>query len=154
MKEYRAATQLLAELSVTPTQAGTHGLKVNRDGVRRSAFTLLAQPETTWKTLLSIWPALGGVPEKIARILEVDARYAVYLERQSDDIERIRRDAELSLEDVQSYSGIPGLSNELQNKLNSIRPRNVAHAGRIDGMTPAALALLASRAVQAVRRAE
>ncbi len=144
--KHQQAMSLLADRTCSPDEANRLGLKVNRDGVRRSAFSLLSRPGARFEDLLPLWPDLAEVEDRTRRIVEVDALYSVYLERQEDDLRRVRRDAALSLEGVASYADMPGLSRELQSKLNSIRPRNVAQAGRIDGMTPAALALLASHA--------
>jgi tRNA uridine 5-carboxymethylaminomethyl modification enzyme len=140
------AIDLLNSLSCTPNAAAERGFQINRDGIRRSAFALLSHPGIQFGDLLRLWPELDAVEPSIRDIVETDARYSVYLERQREEIERLRRDAGLSLEGILDYGAIPGLSRELQTKLSSIRPRNIAQAGRIDGMTPAALALLASRA--------
>jgi tRNA uridine 5-carboxymethylaminomethyl modification enzyme len=145
---HSAAVNLLQERFATPNEANSAGFRINLDGVKRSAFSLLSQPGISFDDLLRLWPDLGVVNPAVRRIVETDAVYSVYLDRQQDDIDRVQRDALLSLEGVVSYSEIPGLSRELESKLNLIRPRNVAQAGRIDGMTPAALALLASRAVR------
>jgi tRNA uridine 5-carboxymethylaminomethyl modification enzyme len=148
---YRDALDVLHLLEISPSAAARQGFRVNQDGVRRSAFALLSNPGVTFEALLSTWPELCGVQPELRRVLETDAIYSVYLERQAGEIDRVRRDAALSLEGVVSYAEIPGLSRELQVKLDSIRPRNVSQAGRIEGMTPAALTLLASRAAKSRR---
>jgi tRNA uridine 5-carboxymethylaminomethyl modification enzyme len=83
---------------------------------------------------------------KIAEQLEIDAKYSVYLDRQREDAERFRRDEALRLPDTMDFETIPGLSNELRAKLQTVRPRTLGHANRIEGMTPAALGLLALHA--------
>jgi tRNA uridine 5-carboxymethylaminomethyl modification enzyme len=144
--EHDKASMLLGEVSCSPNAAAAAGFQINQDGVRRSGFSLLSHPGVAFADLLRLWPELDSVPKSLRPVLESDARYSVYLDRQEADIERVRRDAALSLEGIVDYAAIPGLSRELQGKLSSIRPRNVSEAGRIDGMTPAALVLLATRA--------
>ena len=130
-------------LAVTPNEAGKHGLTLNRDGQRRSAFELLAYPEVGWTEVRAIWPELSAIDPAIAAHLEIDAKYDVYLKRQTADVDAFRRDEGLLLSDI-DYSSVPGLSNEARAKLEATRPRTVGQAGRIDGMTPAALGILAA----------
>jgi tRNA uridine 5-carboxymethylaminomethyl modification enzyme len=141
-------TGQLKSLTVTPTEAERCGLTLNQDGVRRSAFELLSYPHLDWTHLRRVWPELNGVSDSIAEQIAIDARYAVYLGRQQDDVERIRRDEamDLSVFDSAGFDGIPGLSNEIRLKLNLIRPRSISQAGQIEGMTPAALGLIAAHA--------
>src|SRR4051794_14090614 len=138
-----AAKALAKSLSMTPNEAGRHGLALNRDGHRRSAFELLAYPEIEWDALCSIWPKLAAVEAAIAFHVEIDAKYDVYLKRQSADVEAFRRDEGLMLSGV-DYADVPGLSNEARTKLQAARPHTVGQAGRLDGMTPAALGILAA----------
>ena len=128
--------------SVTPTEAERFGFALNRDGARRTAFELLSYPTLSFADIKRIWPEFNIVPEKIAEQLEIDAKYAVYLERQAADVATYRRDESFELPDTLDYSRIPGLSNELTQKLKSIRPRTIGQASRIDGITPVALTLL------------
>jgi tRNA uridine 5-carboxymethylaminomethyl modification enzyme len=137
-------------LSITPTEAGRFGLVLNRDGQRRTAYELLSYPNLGVEDVARIWPEFGSLDPKIAQQLEIDAKYAVYLDRQAADVERFRRDEALNLPDGLDYESIPGLSMELRYKLGTVRPRTLGQANRIDGMTPAALALVA---LQARRRA-
>jgi tRNA uridine 5-carboxymethylaminomethyl modification enzyme len=136
---------LLQDLSTSPREAGSFGLTVNKDGVRRSAFELLSYPEMSLSKLSLLWPQLAAVPRGIAAQLEIDAKYAVYLERQQRDIERFRKEEHRVLPDDLDFSEVPGLSHEIRQKLLLIRPRTLGHAGRIEGMTPTALTLLAAR---------
>lgn len=129
-------------LSLTPTEAARHGLELRKDGQRRSAFELLAHPNIGIPELLRIWPQFGTLAPKIAEQLEIDAKYSVYLDRQTADVEAYRRDEGVPLPDDIDYTVIPGLSNEARQKLHTHRPRTIGQAGRIDGMTPAALTLL------------
>ena len=132
----------LDTLSVTPDEAARQGLAVNRDGTRRTAFQLLAYPEIDMTALTRIWPELGALDPAIAEQVAIDARYAVYLNRQQSDIAALRRDEALALPADLDYATIPGLSNEIRQKLESVRPATLAQAGRIEGVTPAALTLL------------
>ena len=140
------ARALLKTLSVTPTAALAKGLKVNSDGIRRSAFDLLSYPGQTLAGLAALWPELDRFGPKMVDRLENDARYAVYLDRQLRDIEAYRRDEALTLPSDFDYSEVSGLSTELRVKLARVQPQTLGQAGRIEGMTPAALTLLASRA--------
>ncbi|MFG1261169.1 MULTISPECIES: tRNA uridine-5-carboxymethylaminomethyl(34) synthesis enzyme MnmG [Xanthobacter] len=144
-----AARALTRDLSLTPTEGARHGLALNRDGQRRSAFDLLAYPDIDMARLAMIWPELSALPPTIAEQVEIDAKYAVYLERQAADIHTLRKDEALALPEELSYADLPGLSNELKQKLERVRPRTVGQAGRMEGMTPAALALIATHARRA-----
>jgi tRNA uridine 5-carboxymethylaminomethyl modification enzyme len=141
-----AATALARSLTVTPDEADRFGLVLNRDGKRRSAFELLSYPDIEFESVARIWPQLAALDPAIARQLEIDATYAVYLDRQAADIAAFRRDEALTLPADLDYAGIPGLSVELRQRLARVRPHTVGQAGRIEGMTPAALALLCVRA--------
>ena len=141
-----AARDLTRRLALTPNEGARHGLSLNQDGQRRSAFDLLAYPDIDMARLAAIWPELQALPADVAEQVEIDAKYAVYLERQSADITLLRRDEALALPDDLAYGDLPGLSNELKQKLARVRPRTVGQAGRMEGMTPAALALLATHA--------
>jgi tRNA uridine 5-carboxymethylaminomethyl modification enzyme len=119
-----------------------HGIKVNRDGVRRSAFDLLTFPDVNFESLIGVWPDLADIGSEIRTTLEIEAKYAHYLERQRADVEAYRRDEDLLLPPDLEYRGIPGLSNEASQKLAALRPETLGQAGRIPGMTPAALVVL------------
>ena len=137
-----AARAIAHSQSLTPTQAARHGLALRRDGQRRSAFEILSYPEIGIGDLARIWPAFGALDAKIAAQLEIDAKYHVYLSRQAADVESYRRDESLILGEDLDYAILPGLSNEVRQKLQLHRPRTIGQAGRIDGVTPAALTLL------------
>jgi tRNA uridine 5-carboxymethylaminomethyl modification enzyme len=141
LEEVRAR---LTSLTMTPAEAGQRGIIINQDGIRRSAFDLLAYPEITFERLAAVWPELAAVPAPIAEQVATDAQYAVYLKRQQQDIEALRRDEALELSPDLDYAGIPGLSTEVRQKLSDVRPINLAQAARIDGVTPAALTRLLS----------
>jgi tRNA uridine 5-carboxymethylaminomethyl modification enzyme len=142
MKVLAAATEFSRSVSLTPNEAERYGLTLNRDGQRRSAFELLSFPTIGVDRVRGIWPRLGDFPARILEQLEIDAKYHVYLSRQAADIEAFRRDESLTLPEGLDYAGVKGLSNEARQKLSAIRPQTLGQAGRIDGMTPAALTLL------------
>jgi tRNA uridine 5-carboxymethylaminomethyl modification enzyme len=146
-----AAKALSKSLTITPNEAAKHGLTLNRDGHRRSAFELLAYPEIGWSEVRGIWPELSAIAPGIAEHLEIDAKYDVYLKRQTADVDAFRRDEGLVLTDI-DYADVPGLSNEARSKLEKARPRTVGQAGRLDGLTPAALGILAAYLRREARR--
>lgn len=133
---------LLHALSLTPNEAARHELQINRDGRRRTAFELLAFPGIDLNRLKGIWPEIDRLEPSIASQLEVDARYASYVRRQEQDVELLRRDEAVRIPPDFDFSSLSGLSNEVRQKLERHRPGTLAQAGRIDGVTPAALALL------------
>ncbi len=137
-----AAGVMLRALSLTPSEAGRHGLEVNRDGRRRSAFDLLALPGVDIARLAAIWPEIGALSRAIAEQVAVDARYAAYVERQELDVAALRRDEALSIPAGFDFGALPGLSTEARQKLDKHRPATLAQAARIDGITPAALLIL------------
>ena len=151
MAALQAAKSLAQALAITPNEAARHGLALNRDGHRRSAFELLAYPEIGWAELTGIWPELSAIDPAIAMHLEIDAKYDVYLKRQTADVDAFRRDEGLILADIE-YAAVPGLSNEARAKLEAARPRTVGQAGRLDGLTPAALGILAAYLRREARR--
>jgi tRNA uridine 5-carboxymethylaminomethyl modification enzyme len=137
-----AARMMAGALTLTPNEAARSGLALRKDGQRRSAFELLSYPQIGIGELARIWPAFGELDVKVATQLEIDAKYHVYLGRQAADVESYRRDESLVLNEDLDYASLPGLSNEVRQKLQLHRPRTIGQAGRIDGVTPAALTLL------------
>jgi tRNA uridine 5-carboxymethylaminomethyl modification enzyme len=144
MAALRDARAMAESLNVTPNEAARHGLELRRDGQRRSAFDLLSYPDLGIADIARIWPRFAALDRKIAGQIEIDAKYAVYLDRQAADVDSYRRDEALALGDDVDYETLPGLSNEVRHKLKTHKPRTIGHASRIDGITPAALTLLAA----------
>ena len=138
-RQLREGLNLLNQLSLTPTEATRQGLAVNQDGRRRTAFDLLTLPDVSIPRLAAIWPEVGAMSPPISAQLEIDARYAAYVRRQGEDVDSLRRDEAITLPPDLDYQSMPGLSAELSLKLTRHRPASLAHAGRLEGMTPAAL---------------
>ena len=138
------ALNLAQSLSVTPNEAERHGLTLKKDGQRRSAIDILSYPNIGMTDAIRIWPQLAGIAPAIAQQIETDAKYAVYLDRQNADVAAYRRDEGLQLPEGFAYSEMTALSMEVRQKLEAVRPQTLGQAGRIDGMTPAALTLLAA----------
>ncbi len=137
-----SARRRVRALRLSPTEARRRGLAVNRDGVVRSAADLLAYPDIDVARLAAIWPELAGLGRDIAEQIEIEARYAGYLERQEADIRAFRRDEALALADDIDYGAVGGLSSEVREKLSLTRPATLGAAARIPGVTPAALTAL------------
>jgi tRNA uridine 5-carboxymethylaminomethyl modification enzyme len=128
--------------SMTPNDAARHGLQLNQDGRRRSVIDLLALPGVDAARLRGIYPRLADLSPAIIEQLECEALYAGYLDRQEADILAFRKDESLRLSPDLPYGAIKGLSNEARAKLLATRPMTLGQAGRIEGMTPAALTLV------------
>jgi len=137
-----AAEAALARLTLTPNAAARHGLALNADGRRRTAFELLGRPEIDFAHLEAIWPELASVPARVRETLTVEARYAGYLDRQRVDIRAFRAEEGLRLPADLDFGSLPGLSNEVRERLAQARPASLGAAARLPGMTPAALTLL------------
>jgi tRNA uridine 5-carboxymethylaminomethyl modification enzyme len=136
------ASQLVSSLALSPTALQRHGITVNADGQLRSAAALLGHPGIDLARLSAIWPELGGLRADVVEQIEIDCRYAGYLDRQEADIRAFRRDEALSLPGDLDYAQVGSLSNEIRAKLSAARPTTLGAAGRIAGVTPAALVAL------------
>lgn len=144
------ARELAVATTMTPNEAARHGLEVNRDGVRRSAYELLAYPGVDVAWLTRVAPAFGAIDAKTAERLETEAKYSVYLDRQQADVAQIRHEESRLIPTSVDFADVPGLSNELKQKMRTRQPRSIADAQRMEGMTPAALAIIVAH----VRNAE
>ncbi|MDZ7872932.1 MAG: tRNA uridine-5-carboxymethylaminomethyl(34) synthesis enzyme MnmG [Rhizobium sp.] len=133
---------LLGELTASPNEMASAEVPINQDGRRRSAREILSYPDRNWSDISRVWPELRAVDPKIAEAVAIDCLYHVYLERQSADVESVRSEENRAIPTDFDYGSLSGLSNELKTKLIAQRPQNVAQASRIEGMTPAAVALL------------
>ncbi|MGQ3275978.1 MAG: tRNA uridine-5-carboxymethylaminomethyl(34) synthesis enzyme MnmG [Shinella sp.] len=141
--DMQTARNRLQMLRLSPNEAASHGIKINFDGVRRSGYDLLAYPGINFKDLAAIWPEeLAAFVPRVRDAIEIEATYAVYMNRQETDIAEARREEDRRIPDDFDFSTLPGLSIELRQKLAATRPSNLSQASRVDGMTPAALTLL------------
>ncbi|GAA4124561.1 tRNA uridine-5-carboxymethylaminomethyl(34) synthesis enzyme MnmG [Aminobacter aganoensis] len=136
--------------TLSPNEARRHGIEVNLDGIKRSLYELLAYPDVNFMHLVKILPELASVDAKTAEAIETEAKYAVYLDRQKADAALMLKEEERVIPETLDFESVPGLSNELRQKMRTRRPRSLAEAQRIEGMTPAALAIILSH----VRNAE
>lgn len=134
--------QTVERLSMTPNALAGAGLKINQDGVRRTAFDLLRYPDVTFANLVGLWPELSDARQDVAEQVEIEGKYAGYIDRQVADIRAFRADDALRLPVDIDYAAIKGLSNEARQKLSEARPATLAAAARISGVTPAALTIL------------
>ena len=146
---YRARAEALAEgrallqsLEATPSALKRAGFQVKQDGVRRSAWTLLRFPDLDLRGLAVYWPEIGGLDAAVAERLEVDARYAAYLERQEADVAAFHRDEALDLPADLDYGRVASLTTEAREKLAAAQPATLGQAARLPGVTPAALVAL------------
>ncbi|NTF89190.1 tRNA uridine-5-carboxymethylaminomethyl(34) synthesis enzyme MnmG [Agrobacterium rhizogenes] len=142
MEKLEWARAQLKALSVTPSEAEKAGLHLNKDGQRRTAYDLLSYPEHSIDSLSGLWPELQSIDRRVVEAVEIEAAYAVYMDRQTSDIVQVRREEERLIPQDFDFSILSGLSNELKQKLAKAQPKNIAQASRIDGMTPAAISLL------------
>jgi len=140
-----AARRLLEGLAATPQRLGLCGITVSQDGIRRSAYALLSYPHVDVEALRMLWPDIGKIAPDVMAQIEAEAKYAVYLDRQSADIARARDEEAIPIAADLDYAVVPGLSHELRDKLEAVRPLTLGHAQRIEGMTPAALTVLMAR---------
>ena len=144
--ELEAARRRAAELVLTPAAAAREGLPVKADGQRRNLSELLAYPTIGFEDLARIWPEIGDWSPAVREQVEIDAAYSGYLDRQAADAEAFRRDESLRLPPTLDYAAVGGLSNEIREKLSSVRPLTLGQAARIEGMTPGALTALLAHA--------
>ncbi len=140
--------ELIERETFTPKQAQTAGIELSQDGTRRTAYQLLAFPKVAFQDLFPLVPELEALDTETQRQLSREATYANYISRQQRDIDRIAKDEAHKIPRTFEYQPLDGLSNELKAKLQVVRPSTLAQAARVDGMTPAALALLLSKIKQ------
>ena len=138
----KGAENLLDSLDATPDALRRHGIAANRDGRRRSARELIGYPDVTLEQLASLWPTLADLEPEIVQALENDAHYRGYVERQEADIAAFRRDEALRLPGDLRFDAVGGLSHEMRQRLAAARPATLGAAGRVPGVTPAALTAL------------
>jgi tRNA uridine 5-carboxymethylaminomethyl modification enzyme len=146
----REARDILTSRSLTPKQAMEGGIVVSQDGKRRTAYDFLAFPNVTFSDLEEIWPEVASIGPEIRTQVSRDAQYASYIDRQRNDVAALKRDEARVIPDDFDYGALSGLSNEIRQKLVAVRPQTLGQAGRIEGVTPAALTLI----LASVRKSE
>jgi tRNA uridine 5-carboxymethylaminomethyl modification enzyme len=142
MDQIEKAKAALADMTISSREIAGLGVKLNADGPRRSALDALALTDFNFEHLVELQLDVGSIPEDIQDQVKKDALYAHYIARQERDIAAMERDENHIIPDGTDYAQIKGLSNEIVAKLTATRPTTIAHAGRIEGMTPAALMLI------------
>jgi tRNA uridine 5-carboxymethylaminomethyl modification enzyme len=138
----QAARQQLGALSASPSRLHSIGLETRQDGVVRSAFEWLRFPMMTPSAMTKVWPELGELSAALLESLRVDSSYQSYLERQEADVASFKRDENVELLHNIDFRRVPGLSHEMADRLALARPATLGAAGRIPGITPAALIAL------------
>ena len=146
------ARKALSERSMSPQEASAAGIKIGKDGVRRSGLDLLTFQGIDVDRLSVIWPELGELDPVAAKQIKYEAIYANYMERQQKDADALKKDEKNRIPDGFDYDSIAGLSNELRLKLNSARPETIRQAKRIEGITPAALVQILASLKRGERR--
>ncbi|MGE4351262.1 MAG: tRNA uridine-5-carboxymethylaminomethyl(34) synthesis enzyme MnmG [Bdellovibrionales bacterium] len=142
MEALDAARTLAQTLKATPQELSQAGFKINQDGIKRSVSQLLAYQDVTMDRLSGFWPELRSLAPSIASQLEIESAYSGYIQRQEADIRAYRKDEELHLPEDLDYDAIGSLSNEIRQKLKQVKPATLGAAGRIPGVTPAAVVAL------------
>jgi tRNA uridine 5-carboxymethylaminomethyl modification enzyme len=147
-------TARLAAIKVRPQEVDAaaaeriFGAELSRE---QSAFDLLRRPDVSYAALAGL-PQVGGMPmadgaderlsEQVLLQVDVQAKYAGYIERQAEEIERQRRNEETVLPENIDYAQVRGLSTEARQRLSEVRPSTLGQAARVPGITPAAVSLL------------
>ena len=142
MQDIKEAMILFKSLKISPNQAERIGLKVKKDGKKRTAFDLLGQSPENIEKMKLIWPDVVNVDFRVINQLSNIAKYEVYIDRQKAEVEAIKKYESIKIPNDLEYKKIKGLSNEILTKLELIRPTNLLQASRIEGVTPAAMTLL------------
>ena len=142
--QFSEAESVMKRTFVTASQADKLGLHLNRDGQSRSLYNLLSRPETDFNSILVAFPDLQSIPAHVRARLENDAKYDVYLDRQKSEIAKLHAQEEMELPMSFQFNDVPGLSNEVRARLCQVRPRSLGQAARIEGVTPAAISILAA----------
>ena len=132
------------ELKISPSEAEKHGVKIAKDGIYRSANSVLAQKGVKFNKIKDIWPEIGDYSREIEEQIEINAHYKGYMKKQKADILAFKRDESLKIPSDINYDNFSGLSNEVKSKFKQIRPKTMGQALRIDGITPAAVFILLS----------
>lgn len=151
MERLEGGRAALEGAQYAPSALNAAGIAVNQDGNRRSAYQVLAFPDVTFDQLTQLDPTFAEIDPETAAQLTREALYANYIARQARDVAALRKDEGVRIPAEFVYTGLPGLSAELQAKLTAARPETLGQASRINGITPAALSLILARVRQSQR---
>ena len=143
-RELEKLNKKMDKLKISPSEAEKHGVKIAKDGVYRSANSVLAQKGVKFNKIRDIWPEIGDYSREIEEQIEINAHYKGYMKKQKADILAFKRDESLKIPSDINYDSFSGLSNEVKSKFKQIRPKTMGQALRIDGITPAAVFILLS----------
>ena len=143
----------LNDLSISASEAADAGIRISRDGAKRTGLELLAFADVEFSAVTSLRPELADISVEIQDQLKRDALYAQYVRRQAQDVDSLKKDQAQAIPDGFDYEALQGLSHELKQKLIAVRPETLAQAGRVEGMTPAALTLILAKLRKGQRRA-
>lgn len=136
-------TKILHQLITTPKKLLDLGINIKQDGIKRNAFELLSFPEINFEKLENVCPEfkekLKEIDAKNKKQITIAAVYNSYLKRQDRDIEIFKKDEELQIPDNIDYNNIKSLSNEVREKLTTMKPKTIGGAARIPGITPASI---------------
>ncbi len=144
-KDLRKGKQILSGVHFSPQQAQAYKLPVNQDGKRRTGLDLLTFPDISIKDLTPLFPDLASVPLPIQRQLKIEATYQTYIDREAHRIAALQRDENKKIPIDFNYLALSSLSTELKEKLTHVKPETLGQASRVEGMTPAALALILTK---------
>lgn len=145
MERLESGRAALTEQTYTPKELNEAGIKVSQDGSRRSLYELLSFPDIDFEELSVLDPSVFEIDAETRDQLGRDALYAKYIERQKRDVAAMKRDESEVIPEGFNFDALEGLSSELKSKLIRFNPSNLAQAGRVEGMTPAALTLILAR---------
>ncbi|NNE88550.1 MAG: tRNA uridine-5-carboxymethylaminomethyl(34) synthesis enzyme MnmG, partial [Silicimonas sp.] len=152
MEKIESGREALGNIQISANEASKAGIKISADGAKRDGMALLAFADVAFADIVGLRPELGVIDPSIQLQLKRDALYAQYIARQAKDVESLRRDEAHAIPLDFEYSALKGLSSELQQKLSRVRPETLGQAGRIEGMTPAALTLILAKLRQNERK--
>ena len=138
-----AALARAAEETATPNALAAAGLAIRQDGKRRSVLDVLSLPDSSARSVAAAFPWLADLPPSVAVQIEAEAFYAPYLRKQEAERRMLQREDGLAIPGDLDFAHIPGLSVEMQQRLSRARPDSLGSAGRVPGITPAAIAALA-----------
>tara|TARA_Y100000590_G_scaffold447729_1_gene583402 strand:- start:2017 stop:3891 length:1875 start_codon:yes stop_codon:yes gene_type:complete len=129
-------------IKASPNQLTKHGIKINHDGKKRSAFELLSFSNIEFDSLTKVWPEIKKIDRETKEQIEIESTYSGYIKRQISDIEDFKKDEKLKIPKKINYTKVGSLSNEIVEKLSKIQPPTIGAASRISGITPAAIIAL------------